>query len=483
MNDHELLEQELHSLGDELRTSPSIATAVLRRIASNVEVSSLTASGRLQTANPETTHVTKVRRFRDRVRPRFLTSATVAALVFVGAVLVFSLLRTDAVAFAQVRERIAAVRTASFQFKKFVTLRLPEGRSEVREVEHRVYVRGDGRTRIEGPDGIASIQSLDDLIKLDIDPKNRTATLRYLYEYENQVDILATLRTLHESAKASKIPSKEIAGAQCLGFRIEERQSTLLVWVDPRTLLPAYAERSYSAAILERDRDVQQVVETYDKMKFDDLLADDLFSVVPPADFTVTTVGTAPADRKTIVTERLVVTPNVGAGPLRFGMSMAEIVRLLGKPDSEDIHVPDVPVSDDTVEVDGIERPAGASLIVLTELHVLGYNGLGIRLTVEADDGLRGIQCLGQDSLGPEGRTFQGATDKGIQIGSSAQDVLAAYGAADKKPSGQTLSYDGLNLQFGLTEQMTVRIINLSDSQEHRLRFEWRTPREVGSKR
>jgi len=291
------------------------------------------------------------------------------------------------------------------------------------------------------------------------------------------------LRTLHQSATATKIPAREIAGAQCPGFRIEERQSTVLVWVDPKTFLPAYAERSYSAAFLERDHDVQQVGETYDDMKFDEPLADELFSAVPPAGFAVTIVGTPPADRKAIVTEPFVVTPNVGAGPLKFGMSKAEIIRLLGKPDSENIHVPKVTVTDDTSEVDGIKRPAGASLVVLTELHTMRYNGLGIRLTVEAEDGLRGIQCLGQDSLGLVGRTFRGATDKGIQIDSSAQDVVNAYGAADKKPYGQSLSYNQLHLEFFLTEQMTVRVINLSDSHEHRLRFEWRTPREVGSER
>jgi len=59
---------------------------------------------------------------------------TVVAAVDFGAVLAISLLRTDTIAFAQVRQSIAAVRTASFNFKNSVTLRLPEGRSDVREV-------------------------------------------------------------------------------------------------------------------------------------------------------------------------------------------------------------------------------------------------------------------------------------------------------------------------------------------------------------
>ena len=304
-----------------------------------------------------------------------------------------------------------------------------------------------------------------------MDPKNRTATLRYLYEQENPLDVLTTLRTLHESVKTIPIPAKEISGVQCPGFRIDERQSTLLVWVDPKTRLPAYAERTYSPALLERDRDVQQVIETFDDMKFDEPIADELFAVTPPAGYTVTTVGTPPADRKVLFAEPLVVTPNVGIGPLKFGTSRAEIIRLLGKPDSEDIHVPNFPVKENTVQVGDQPRPPGASLIVLTENHFMKYNGLGLELTVEIEEGLRGIRCLGQDSLGSEGRTFHGATNMGIRIGSAAEDVLKAYGKADENQAGDILGYRELHLEFIMTEKQTVRSINLSDSYEHRLRL------------
>jgi hypothetical protein len=294
---------------------------------------------------------------------------------------------------------------------------------------------------------------------------------------------VATLRSLHQSVEAVKIAPKEIGGIQCPGFRIEEPKSTLLVWVDPKTRLPVSAERSYAKSITAADGDVVSVTERYDDMKFDEPLAEKLFSVTPPDGYVVTSVGTPPADRQELFSMPLVVTPNVGVGPLKFGTSRAEILRLLGKPDSEHVHVPNFPITDKTSSVDGKERPPGASLVVLTKLHTLNYWGLGLTLTVEAEDGLRGIQCLGQDSVGAAGRTFRGATDKGIRIGSSTEDVLTAYGEPDENPSDSkqkngSVKYRELRLEFAMTEKQTVRFISLCDSYEHPLRFEWRAPKE-----
>ncbi len=185
-------------------------------------------------------------------------------------------------------------------------------------------------------------------------------------------------------------------------------------------------------AITAADRDVVSMTECYDDMRFDEPLADELFSVTPPDGSVVTTVGTPPADRQELFSMPLVVTPIVGVGPLKFGTSRVEIHRRLGKPDSEHVHIPSFPITDKTSSMNGKERPPGAALIVLTKLHILNYWGLGLTLTLEAEEGLRGIQCLGQDSVGAAGRTFRGATDKGIRIGSSAEDVLKAYGETNR---------------------------------------------------
>ena len=112
MNDHDMLEQELNSLGDELRTPPSIATAVLRTIASDGVDSALPESSsvvcRQRSAKQERT-TAPAGRFRDRRQPRLVSAATAVAAVVVGTVLAVALLRTDTVAFAQVRQRVAAL--------------------------------------------------------------------------------------------------------------------------------------------------------------------------------------------------------------------------------------------------------------------------------------------------------------------------------------------------------------------------------------
>ena len=396
--------------------------------------------------------------------------ATVLACVL----LAIPLFRADSVAFAQIRERLASVRTASFTLRHSVLQRLPDGTSAPMEMRQRISVRSDGRMRAE-LNGIVAIVSQDDFIKLEIDATKRTATLRYLYQLEEKQDLLATLRSLHESVAAVAIPAKEIREVECPGFRIEERQSTLSVWVDRKAHLPVYAERSFSKAIGEDDPDVLRFDEVYEDMKFDEPIADEMFSVVPPTGYAVTTIGTPPADRKEIFDQPLVATANVGVGPLKFGMPRAEIVRLMGKPDQEAVHVPNFTIKDNTDQVDGQVRPKGASLAVLTEWHIMNYDGLGVWLTVEVEDGLTGIQCFGQDSLGSQGRTFRGATAEGIRVGSSVQDVLKAYGKPDKQ-SDHELSYDPLHLKVALTERQTVRSISLSDADSHPLRFEWRVP-------
>ncbi|HEY3964024.1 MAG TPA: sigma-70 family RNA polymerase sigma factor [Planctomycetaceae bacterium] len=318
-------------------------------------------------------------------------------------------------------------------------------------------------------------QEIADATGIPLGTVTKQLSRAYLYDLKAQQDLLATLRSLHKSVAAVAIPTKEIRGVECPGFRIEERQSTLSVWVDRQSRLPVYAERSFFKALGADDPDVLQFDEMYEDMKFDEPIADEMFSVVPPAGYAVTTIGTPPADRKDLFAEPLIVTPNIGVGPLKFGMPRAEIIRLLGQPDEETFHVPNFTVSDDTDQVDDKVRPKGAALVVLTEFHFLHYDGLGFRLTVEARDGLTGIQCFGQDSLGPQGRTFRGATAEGIRVGSSVQDVLKAYGKPDEQ-SDHELSYNPLHLKLALTERQTVRSISLSDADSHPLHFEWRVP-------
>lgn len=485
MNDNNLLEQELNALGDELRAQPSVAKTVMKRLAEvhaagHAAASSVIAPASLiehEVLQPSNVIQAGLRRrqFASMTAALAALAATVAAIVF---------LRTDSIAFAQVGERLGLVRTATFTMTRAVVRRLPSGETTPMEILHKMFVRTDGHIRIEWPGGQVTVTSDEEFVSLETDPSKQTAKRRYLYELENRQDIVATLRSLHRSADAFSIATKTIDGIDCPGFRIEERDATLLVWVNPTTHLPVRAERSYDKAINSAsDQDVVSVTERYDNMKFDEPLADELFSVTPPEGYVVTTEGTPPADRRELFSNPLVVTPNVGVGPLKFGASEEEIFRLLGKPNSESISVPNVPIDDKTSNVGGQERPAGASLVVLTKFHILNYPGLGLSLTVEANDGLVGIQCMGQDSLGATGRTFRGATDLGIRIGASEQEVIKAYGIPDEGPTYSegtkgNLKYRDLHVEFVMNEERRVRVISLSDAVSRPLRFEWQVPKD-----
>jgi|GEM_PF-3612128 len=488
MNESDSLEQSLLALGAELRTPPSIASAVLKRIALEGADSPLAGAKNAleegqelvlpsQQEPAQKRRILTADRIPNRRRVLFWSSSTAVAILLVCGILFFFLYSANIV-FAQVLKRVGEVQTASFTYKRSIQVRLPDGGSQTKELSRRVLVRGDGRIRTEDSTGMTTILAPDAFIKLELDTARRKVTRHYLYEIEDKQDLLATLRSLHRSAEAVELAPRQIQGIACPGFRIEERLSTLLVWVDPKTKLPMYAERSFSPKLTGNDRDLIGVVDTFSELKFDVPLAEDLFALAPPAGWDLTTVGTPPADRKPLFAEPLVLTPNAGAGPLKFGMARAEIIRLLGAPDKEETQIPHVPVNKDTTEIDGQLRPPGATLVVLTKLHILRYNDLGLWLTVEATEGLRGIQCVSQARVGPEGRTFQGLTDKKIRIGATAQEVIKAYGEPSEKRAGNVWRYAGLHLDFILSEEQKVQEIHLSDAFEHRLQFEWRLPRE-----
>ena len=484
MNDNDLLEQELNALGNELRAQPSIAKTVMQRLAEVHAAGHAAASSVITPASLIEHEVLQPANVNQAgLRRRQFASMTAVLATLVATVVAIVFLRTDSVAFAQVGERLGLVRTATFAMTRSMVRRLPGGETTPVEIQHQMFVRADGRIRTEWPEGQVKVTSPEEFVSLETDPTKQTATLRYLYELENRQDIVATLRSLHRSSEAFSIARKTINGIDCPGFRIDERDATLLVWVNPSTYLPVCAERSYAKAISASDQDVVSVTERYDNMKFDEPLADELFSVTPPNGYVVTTEGTPPAGRRELFSNPLVVTPNFGVGSLKFGASKEEIFRLLGKPDSESISVPSVPIDDKTSNVGGQERPPGASLVVLTKFHTLDYRALGLMLTVEEADGLVGIQCMGQDTLGATGRTFRGATDKGIRIGASEQEVIEAYGKPEEGPTYSkgtkgNLKYRDLHMEFVMNEERRVRVISLSDSASRPLRFEWQVPKD-----
>lgn len=347
-----------------------------------------------------------------------------------------------------------------------------------------VSLRQDKNTRIELPDGRLSVTSLKGGKRLEINPEEKTAIVSHIHQLSDPHDFVEQLRTFGKSFKAVSLDKRTIDGELCAGFRIEQPTATLFVWVSPKTDLPSRVERIVE--IKEGANAPLVSTETFEDIVFDEPLNDELFSLVPPAGYAVTESGKPRASLAEVFREKLMIVPKVGIGPLQFGMSEDEVLELLGKPDEVITRVPQVPITDEVSDIDGVKRPHGAELVVLTQLKFFTYTGLGISLTFETSQGLGGITCRRQIPITSE-VSFPGQTPEGISLGSTSDEIIAAYGEPDgiRHPDGSTKpprkenttwQYEKLGYVFSLDKDGKVSSIGIGDGKPNRLRFEWRVP-------
>jgi hypothetical protein len=127
--------------------------------------------------------------------------------------------------------------------------------------------------------------------------------------------------------------------------------------------------------------------------------------------------------------------PLVGLGPVTFGMSKEQVIELLGQPD----------------------RAEGRGIA----LYYLESRGLSLLL--HRSLGLQTIDCWSKDypEAPPQMTTFVTKTEKGIAMGASRKQIVAAYGKPDRtdvRRSFDILYYDQLQIEFMLAND---KLINL----------------------
>lgn len=136
------------------------------------------------------------------------------------------------------------------------------------------------------------------------------------------------------------------------------------------------------------------------------------------------------------VVSNLTVTPHVGIGPVKFGSSRDEVIKLLGKPDKED----------------------SMNLI---------YASQGFEIGVKQGQGVAVVSCYDkkfyQRSMVEKiARDFQGATDKGIKLGASQEQIIAVYGnPAKQKANGNQgkLMYPDQGLFFEIENNRLTKMM------------------------
>ncbi len=409
----------------------------------------------------------------------------VASLACLGVVVMLAVLFTsEGTAFAQIQERLNAIRSAKLRYRQVVsTQETGEVVSDSASIS--VSIRQDRNTKIEMPDGRWIITSLKDGKRLEVNPGEKKASVSHIHQLSDSHDIVEQLRTMDKSSKALPLDKRTIDGELCAGVRIEQPAGTLLVWVSPKTQLPVRVERIIE--IKEGPNAPLVSVESFEDIVFDVPLNDQFFSLDPPLGYVVTESGKPRESLVEVFREKLIIAPEVGLGPLQFGMSETEVLELLGTPDEVVTRVPLIPNADEVSEINGEKRPPGGELIVLTQLKVLTYSGLGISLTFEASAGLGGITCRSQVPITSE-ISLPGQTMEGIRLGSTSDELIMAYGDPDevryptgndmpaRKDSSTSFRYEKLGYVFSLNEEGKVSSIGIGGENPHRLRFEWRVP-------
>ena len=136
--------------------------------------------------------------------------------------------------------------------------------------------------------------------------------------------------------------------------------------------------------------------------------------------------------------EELVIELGVGVGPVRFGMSKEEVIKHLGQPDK------------------GIEE-LGQDTVRLDYISSRGLN-FGLNPTV----GVNYIKCYSKEYPGESNvTTFAERTKKGVAMGASRNQIVAAYGEPDRTDSNGPLTilyYDNLRSEMIITNDRLVGI-------------------------
>src|SRR5579871_1407151 len=362
---------------------------------------------------------------RRRIMPRHVAAAAamvlIAGSVFAWLALPASPARAN---FGEVQAALKAAHSVTCRQTVHV-----QGQPD--QVTH-IFVLGSGLWRAEDRDGRYTVADVGKHKALAVDPKERHALLLQGANMP-KVNLYEKIKALPNDAGAQPLPGKKLDGKDVLGFRVKMSDLNCTVWADAKTRLPVRIEAEEKTD----DGKVSRLV--LDDFAFDKELDPKLFSFEPPPGYKLDVQGIAelPAAPEDPKLKNLVVTPLVGIGPVKFGMSREQVEKALGKADS--------------VEAQGKNGYVS-----------MNYGSRGFFLGVSKTLGVVTISCASQATFAVRIRDFAGKTDKGIALGATLADVVRAYGEPDWKKTdhGSThVSYNRLQASFTFFGDKLVQML------------------------
>jgi outer membrane lipoprotein-sorting protein len=352
-------------------------------------------------------------------RIAILASATAGIAVVAALFVLFG--STAQLTFAEVAEKVAKTRSVTMK----QALPISSNRVDILQITF----LADGRRRMDMPNGDYTIADADGN-SLCVSPGKKSA--RFMHGLNTPpINLYEMVRNI-VSEKSKRLPDETLNGRKTSVFqadmdkRIRTQFSTpappMKVWVDSETRLPIRVEQGT----------VDEKVVTYD-IVFDQPVDSSRFSLTPPEGYAVTTIGEPatwqqkpPAEKDMLAPE---VVPGVGLGPAKFGMSNEEIIKLLGKADSE-------------------------------EKGSLQYPSRGYACMVSPKRGLVAISFFSQRMCAFKVRDFAGKTKQGVGIGSSLKDLEKAFAKPTaveaNGPETNYVRFTELGLDFTLFNDKVV---------------------------
>lgn len=421
---------------------------------------------------------------------RYVAAATVV-VVFLAATLWLRSMNSGAgMAFADVQKALERIETAIIDVKYPKT---PEHNQKMYVARAHNAVRKEagtitfildcnlGRTLVLNDKSKTARIQTDESLKVDF--KKHT---REMFDKYTRIDAEAIER----------LGTKKFDGQTLVGFRMQTPDKNLrqVVWVDPKNRLPVRAEDTAVDPTLPGATSIETVY----TFTFNTRLDPKLFGTVPPKgykiveDVTLTKEDHLPPAPKDKELASPVLEALVGIGRARFGMSVDEVIALLGKPDRRSPfwdNPPERQRAIDQVLQEAKEKSYNEDETirrleaVLKKFPVdagnrppdgvdLDYNARGFHLKVANDEGLLAVNCL---SDWHDARDFSGRTSKGIRIGSTLADLEKAYGPPSLSKTGagelrsfHCVEYNPLGLSFVLKDGRVTQITLVSQAAAQR---------------
>jgi hypothetical protein len=359
--------------------------------------------------------------WRHRLK-RYLAAAAVLMVVCGAGALI--LLRSPGSATAGFLQ----VRNAMAKSTALVTYRQVERVKGEPDVTTRLLIRDKGLWRAEKSDG--SCYTIMDVVQhrmLYVRPLDRKAVLLKGVDFDKNC-YYESITMLANNSSARSLPGKKIYGAETIGYTVTVGARQFTVWADPRTQLPVRIEVESKD---EQGRNCQIVM---DYFAFGQELNADLFDFSVPSSYALdkTGIDTLPARPND---SDLVLTPKVGLGPVKFGMTIAETEKSLGKPD-------------ETNELSNGQV-------------VLRYGSRGFTIRASKTAGVVAFSCVAQAAMVTRVRDFVGQTDKGLVLGATSADIVERYGKPDSTETRQGTTYmvyGNIQAHFTLLDDRLVQM-------------------------